>query len=192
MFSGKHACTEADKCLGFEYCQRLDLHPDEKKRQREEKKVEKERAKRQKKEEYAAHKAERDALLRLPPAPNWDTWHVEEGERLAAAHPDKYSLSTGGTRMRAETLAELAKRFSRARQAYKRSKAIVDKLTAELEVLAPRLSHEELMAFIRRRKEELENDAERLVAEDEKREAEERMAQGEDEEDEEEEDDDQY
>jgi len=61
--STEHSCTEDDRCIGFEFCQRLDLHPEEKKRHAEEKKEKQEQSKKQKKQEDEAHRKEQEALL---------------------------------------------------------------------------------------------------------------------------------
>jgi len=169
----KHSCTEDDRCIGFEFCQHLDLHPEEKKRCAEEKKEKQEQSKKKKKEEDEAHQKEREALLWLAPKPHWDTWYQCKLEKLATSEPDKYS-TIWGTRGCSKATQVLAQRFTCSCHIFKQSKAVIAKILAELKLL-PHLTHNQQMSYICQRKAQLEGEADHLVEEADQQEAEEQM-----------------
>ena len=79
-----------DKCLGYQYCGHLNLHPEEKQRETEIKHSEAKRKREETAEETKQRKDERDALLRVQPLPEYETWWQGAYERELQLHPEKY------------------------------------------------------------------------------------------------------
>ncbi len=147
LTSGKHMCSEEDACPGSTICGWLNLHSTEKKQLCAKKKEERQKVKKQCKEEDDAHKHERDALLHLQPAPEWDGWWEDEVAALAAAQPHLYSVDKD-SRKYYNTIKAVAAQFTKSWHLFKKAKAINTKVIVELKVM--NLSCTEELEFIKK------------------------------------------